>query len=114
MLEIMSRSVVRTDKIFDILIKEFRGCAEDIAFYANLLATYGDERAIEYLKSAIDAEDITYLEYRELLLAIESLGGTYEAERDFSSDPYYNLLQSQNSAPQDIFGTVDKKDKKDD
>lgn len=109
MLEIMARSVIRSDRIFDILIKEFRGAADDVPMHANLLTEYGDERALEYLLDKIDEEGISYLEYKELLLAIESLGGSYERERDFSSDPYFELLKSHEAPSQDIFGGIDKK-----
>ena len=109
MLEIMSRSVIRNDKVFDILIKEFRSSEDNIPMLANALAEYGDERALEYLLDKIDSEGITYLEYKELLLAIESLGGSYDKERDFSSDPYYELLKSHELPAQDIFSTTDKK-----
>ena len=101
MLEILARSVIRNDKIFDILIKEFKSNPEKVSANANLLARYGDERALKYLLEKIDEEDVSYLEYKELLLAIESLGGTYERERDFSDDPYYELLKSHNYSAQD-------------
>lgn len=109
MLEIMSRSVKRTDKVFEILIKEFRSDDENIPLYAGYLASYGDARALEYLIEKIDREGISYLEYKELLIAIESLGGTYDKERDFSSDPYYDLIKSHEVSATDIFGGTDKK-----
>ncbi len=101
MLEILACSVIRSDKIFDILVKEFRSNPERVSVNANLLARYGDERALGCLLEKIDEEGVSYLEYKELLLAIESLGGTYENERDFSDDPYYELLKSHNYSAQD-------------
>ena len=109
MLEILARSVIRNDKIFDILIKEFKSNPEKVSANANLLARYGDERALKYLLEKIDEEDVSYLEYKELLLAIESLGGTYERERDFSDDPYYELLKCRDYPAKDIFVPSDKK-----
>ena len=109
MLEILARSVIRNDKIFDILIKEFKSNPEKVSANANLLARYGDERALKYLLEKIDEEDVSYLEYKELLLAIESLGGTYERQRDFSDDPYYELLKCRDYPAKDIFVPSDKK-----
>ena len=64
MLEILARSVIRNDKIFDILIKEFKSNPEKVSANANLLARYGDERALKYLLEKIDEEDVSYLEYK--------------------------------------------------
>ena len=105
MCEILSRSVIKNDRIFDALIKEFRGDAENISAHAGYLAAYGDERALPYLLDRIDEEGISYLEFRELKFAIETLGGEYEKERDFSNDPYFRILkgQDESSADMDIF-----------
>ena len=109
MLEIMSRSVVRDDKIFDILIKEFRGDSENVPMHASYLAAYGDERALPYLLDKIDEEGISFIEYKELLLAIESLGGHYDKPRDFSNDPYYEMLKNNQISATDIFDMLNKK-----
>ncbi len=102
MLEIMSRSVGRNDEVFDILLKEFRTDPDNICVNAGYLAAYGDERALSYLLDKIAEEGITYLEYRELKFAIEALGGEYDTERDFSSDPYFELIKSHDNT-EDIF-----------
>lgn len=94
MLEIMSRSVVRDERIFNILLNEFRDSFDNLPLRASYLAAYGDTRALKYLIDKIDEEGISFIEYKELLLAIEALGGSYDKPRDFSSDPYYELLSS--------------------
>lgn len=109
MLEIMSRSVIKDDKIFDILLKEFRGDSENVPMHASYLASYGDERALEYLLDKIDEDGISFIEYKELLLAIESLGGCYDKPRDFSSDPYYEMIKAHNVSATDIFDMLNKK-----
>ncbi len=109
MLEIMSRSVIRSDKIFDILVKEFRCDIDNVPVCAGYLAAYGDERALPYLLDKIDEEGISFIEYKELLLAIESLGGTYDKRRDFSSDPYYGLIKSHELSAADIFENLKQK-----
>lgn len=107
MLEILSRSVVKDDRIYNILIKEFLNDEDNIPMHASYLAAYGDERALSSLLEKIDREDITFIEFQELKFAIESLGGEYDKPRDFSGDEYYELLK--NSAPTDLFSTFLKK-----
>ncbi|MGN0812450.1 MAG: hypothetical protein ACI4MQ_02955 [Candidatus Coproplasma sp.] len=113
MLEILSRCVIKDDRIFDILLKEFRTSDENLSIHASYLASYSDERALPYLLDKIDEEGISFAEYQELKYAIESLGGSYEKERDFSSDPYYQMIKGQSSKDVDIF-SVFNSDKKDD
>lgn len=108
MLEIMSRSVVKNEEIFNILLNEFRGDPENIPMHASYLAAYGDERALPYLLDKIDEEGISFIEYQELKFAIESLGGEYNKERDFSSDPYYQIFQEHNGVGADIFASFFK------
>lgn len=109
MLEIMCRSVVRDERIFKILLNEFRASDEDLPLRAAYLASYGDERALDYLLARIEDEDINFVDFTELKFAIEALGGEYTKERDFSQDPYYVLVKSHGGASADIFGGTDKK-----
>lgn len=113
MLEILSRCVIKDEKIYDILIKEFRTSDENLAIHASYLASYGDERALPYLLDKIDEEGISFADYQELKYAIESLGGTYEKERDFSSDPYYQVIKGHSGQDLDIFSAFNSA-KKDD
>ncbi|MGN1060242.1 MAG: HEAT repeat domain-containing protein [Candidatus Coproplasma sp.] len=113
MMEILSRCVIKDERIFDILLKEFRTSDENVSMHASYLASYGDERALPYLLDKIDEEGISFIEYQELKYAIESLGGSYEKERDFSSDPYYQIIKSHNAKDVDIFSAFNP-DKKDD
>lgn len=108
MLEIMSRSVVRSEKIYEILINAFRGDVENIPMHAGYLASYGDERALGYLLDKIDEDGISFIEYQELKFAIEALGGEYTKERDFSDDPYYKVIKSHEISAQDIFEGLTK------
>ncbi len=94
MLEILSRTKERDDEVFETLLKAFRE-GEDLPMHASYLASYGDNRALPVLLERIDADDINYLEFRELKYAIEALGGEYTRERDFSNDPYYQEILSQ-------------------
>ena len=49
----------------------YRG--EDVALYARLLGKYGDERAIDVLKSFAEEYDLDYNEYMEVRNAVEEL-----------------------------------------
>lgn len=104
MLEIMSRSVIRSDEVFQILLNEFRTDPDSVPMHASYLAAYGDERALQYLLDKIDEEGISFVEFRELKFAIEALGGEYTKVRDFSSDPYFELIKSRSEATADVFG----------
>ena len=96
MLEILSRCKERDDRIYDILIREFR-TGDEVPMHASYLAAYGDERALPVLLEYIDRDDINYLEYQELKYAIEALGGEYTRPRDFSEDKYYQEIMEQSS-----------------
>ena len=111
MLEILSRCLEKSDEVYEILIKEFRLADENLPMRASYLAAYGDERALPVLLDKIDEEGITFIEYQELKYAIESLGGSYEKERDFSDDEYYQIVKAHSLKDVDIFGQLpdDKK-----
>ena len=109
MLEILSRCVVKSDEIYDILIKEFKLSDENLPMRASYLAAYGDERALPVILDKIDEDDISFIEYQELKYAIESLGGSYEKERDFSNDPYYQAVKAHSAKEIDIFGELPDK-----
>lgn len=96
MLEILSRCKERDDRIYDILLTEFR-TGDDIPMHASYLAAYGDERALPVLLAYIDRDDINYLEYQELKYAIEALGGEYTTPRDFTDDKYYQEIAAQSA-----------------
>lgn len=106
MLEILSRVSKKDDKIFELLLNAFRSDEENIPMHASYLSAYGDERALEFLYDKIESDGIGYVEFRELKIAIESLGGTYDKERDFSSDPYYQMLKCDEVS--DIFNNFSK------
>ncbi len=76
--------------VYDYLINEFKNAPVHVAaFYAGMLADYGDERAIEAITARINDGEINYADFVEFKLAIEALGGTYEDDRDFSYDDTY-------------------------
>ena len=66
---------------------------EDVALFARLLGRYGDERAIDVLKSFAQEYDLNYNEYMEVRNAVEELGGYFEDDKDYSDDPFYRYLK---------------------
>ncbi len=70
----------------------YRG--DDVALYARLLGKYGDESAIEVLKSFADANELNYNEYMEIRNAVEELGGYFDdKESDYQEDQFYRYLK---------------------
>ncbi len=101
MLEILSRVKARDERVFEILLREFKQ-GEELPMRASYLAAYGDERALPALLDVIDRDEINYLEYQELKYAIEALGGEYTRERDFSEDAYFQEIAAQSQISPDF------------
>ena len=68
--------------------------ANDIALYAKLLGEYGDETAIDILKSFAKENEIDFVEYIEIRNAVEMLGGDFDIEKDFSQDELANYVHA--------------------
>lgn len=92
---VLSECKVKDDRILPILLDEFLIHLDNVPEYANMLAKYGDERALDTLYKEIEREDIKYNDFVEMRFAIESLGGEYTKTRDFTSDPVYKKVQAQ-------------------
>ena len=92
-LDILSHVNEKKDEIFDLLISEFVKNPKKTALYAGFLARYKDERALAFLYAKIEEENLSYADFEELRFAIETLGGEYNKERDFSKDKYYNIIK---------------------
>ena len=81
------------ERIYELMIERFVTRDERRALFASYLAKLGDERAIPMLKEAAQSPDINYLDYVEVVNAIEALGGERPPEREFFGDPYYESLR---------------------
>jgi len=81
------------DRIFNLLMERFQNAQDQKALFASYLAKFGDERALPALMGAALDDHINYLDYVEVVNAIEALGGERPPERDFSGDPYYESLK---------------------
>ncbi len=85
----------KDEKVFEILINEFIKNQNNIPLYAGYLAKYGEERALPFLKAAIENERISYVDFEELRFAIEALGGEYTKTRDFSKDKTFKKIKGE-------------------
>jgi len=81
------------DRIFDLLIERFVHSDDRRALFASYLAKFGDERALTVLMEAAQDDAVNYLDYVEIVNAIDALGGERPSERDFTGDPYYESLK---------------------
>lgn len=81
------------ERIYQYVADAFRTGFDRRALYASYLAKLGDPRAVELLREALELTDLNYLDYIEIVHAIEALGGEVETEREFNGDPYYESLK---------------------
>lgn len=82
------------ERIFALLMERFAKEEDQRALFASYLAKLGDERALPALQKAALSDGINYLDYVEIVNAIDALGGERPPEREFSGDPYYESLKS--------------------
>ncbi len=81
------------EKTFTLLMERFERCEDRKALFASYLAKYGDDRALPVLLAAALNDNTNYLDYVEIVSAIDELGGERPPERDFDGDPYYESLK---------------------
>lgn len=81
------------DRIFALLMERFSHCEDRRALFASYLAKFGDDRALPALLAAALDDNTNYLDYVEIVSAIDALGGERPPEREFSGDPYYESLK---------------------
>ena len=81
------------ERIFELLMERFASAADKRALFASYLAKLGDDRALPALEKAAQDRDVNYLDYVEIVNAIEVLGGERPPEREFAGDPYYESLK---------------------
>lgn len=81
------------EKIFELIMERFAHAEDKRALFASYLAKLGDERALCALYDAAQAREVNYLDYVEIVNAIDALGGDRPPEREFAGDPYYESLR---------------------
>lgn len=91
--ELLSYSTKNVDFVAKFLGDEIQKNLDKIPEYCSYIVKVGSQSSLEVLLKIIDMENISYIDFKELKLAIEFLGGEYNKERDFSSDKNYILLK---------------------
>lgn len=81
------------ERIFELMMERFVHAQDRRALFASYLAKLGDERALDALYAAAQDVDVNYLDYVEIVNAIDALGGDRPPEREFAGDPYYESLK---------------------
>ena len=74
------------------IIKNFEDNPNDYSINAEYLGKYGDERALDVLLSTIRHSSLSYLDYKEIKLAIEELGGEIDDDEKYKNDYIYKKL----------------------
>ncbi|MBQ3754827.1 MAG: hypothetical protein II867_01530 [Clostridia bacterium] len=95
---------------------------EDVALFAKLIGSYGDEQGIEVLKTFCEEYEPNYNEFMEIRNAVEELGGDFNLKEDFDDDPLYRFLKgldeeeedSRKSPFEDYFNPPKKDDEEED
>lgn len=82
------------ERVYDELVRMLMAEPDYRAYYAGLLADYGDPRAVEPLMKAQALVDLNYMDYIEIRNAIEVLGGDPGEERVFNGDSDYEALRN--------------------
>lgn len=91
-LDILSRAVEKGDT-YELIIEQLKAGNERIGLLVSYLARLNEERALPLLYNLCKKPDIGYLDYIEVVNAIDTLGGEAPAEREFSGDPAYESLR---------------------
>lgn len=93
LLEILSNCKNHDERILNILSDELFAHKNDIPLFLSYITKYNDEQILPRLLELIEDDNVDYLAFKELKMAIESFGGEYTKERDFSRDKYYKKIK---------------------
>lgn len=87
------------DATADKLIERLYNDRDRRAYYAILAGKLGDERLLEPLMRLSQLTDMEYYDYKEILNAIDALGGDPGEIREFYGDPDYEALRVADTMP---------------
>ncbi len=90
--QMLSRLPVKDERIVKILIREFKNNPKKIPEYCSYIVTYGDESALEALYEA-ESKTRNYVDNKEIVIAIEALGGELTKKRNFTKDRDYQAIK---------------------
>jgi len=92
LMEVLSNYKGNKEIFMNLVSYLYRG--EDVALYARLIGSYGDEKGIDTLNDFLQEYDPNYNEFMEIRNAIEELGGECKFDKDFSDDMFYQYIQT--------------------
>ena len=78
---------------YELIMKLLESGSQRTGLLVSYLAKLDDERALPFLYRLCEKTDIDYLDYIEVVNAIEALGGERPKEREFAGDPAYESLR---------------------
>lgn len=87
------------DATADMLRERLYNDRDRRAMYAALSGRFGDDRLLEPLMRLSQLTDMEYYDYKEIINAIEMLGGDPGQEREFYGDPDYEALRVADTMP---------------
>ena len=87
------------DATADKLIERLYNDRDRSAYYAVQAGRLGDERLLEPLMRLSQLSDIEYYDYKEIVNAIDALGGDPGEIREFYGDPDYEALRVADTMP---------------
>ena len=82
-----------TEKRVLPLLLNLMDTSKNTALIAAYIGKFGDADALPRMMEALDAPEITYLDYIEIANTVRALGGEIEKERVFDGDPYYESMK---------------------
>lgn len=80
------------DDVTNVLIRQFVENKDEYSINAGYLGKYGDDRALPVLYDVIKKDNLPYLDYKEIKLAIEELGGEVDDSANYKDDAVYKKL----------------------
>lgn len=89
------------DSTAERLIERLYNDRDRRAYYAILAGKLGDERLLEPLMRMSQLTDMDYYDYKEIINAIDALGGDPGDVREFYGDPDYEALRVADTMPGD-------------
>ncbi|MEG0995999.1 MAG: hypothetical protein RR367_07355 [Clostridia bacterium] len=80
------------EDVFQYALERFRTTKDKRALFAGYLAKLDDDHALEALLDVAEGNDLNYIDFIEIRIAIERLGSEAPI-RDFSNDPTYRAMR---------------------
>lgn len=88
------------DRVPELLRVRLMSDHEHRAMHAAMAAKLGDSELIEPLQTLSRLSEISYYDYKEIINAIDALGGDPGDERQFYGDPDYEALRVAGTIPE--------------